>query len=921
MSDDLKHYGMPRRSGRYPWGSGKDPYQRYMTFMARVKELEDKGFSRTEIAKDMGMKTPKFRAKITIASNEIKKADAALAQRLFDKGYSKSAIGRRMGRNESSVREMLDPVRQERLKSIDATSSILIEEIEKHKYIDVGSGVEQRMGISDVKLKAVVANLEEQGYKKHYLKQRQMGTGEKTTVMVLTKADVPYSEVRDNKKDIAIPMIRSEDGGLTYNRPEPPVNIDSKRIDINFQSDKDGVIELRRGVNDISLNNAHYAQVRIAVDGTHYLKGMAIYGENLPTGIDVVFNTNKKPTDNKLAVMKPQDPNHPLNPFGAAIKEESDLLLAQRHYLDPVSGEKKLSALNIVNEEGNWGAWSKSLSSQMLSKQVPALAKKQLAEAFAIKQEEFDEIMTLTNPAVKQKLLASFADDCDSAAVHLKAASLPRQKSQVIIPITSMKEDQVFAPNFRNGEQVVLIRYPHGGRFEIPELIVNNNQSEAKSLLSKAKDAIGIHPKVAERLSGADFDGDTVLVIPNNDGAIKSSAALRDLKNFNPREQYKAYPGMVIMTDEVKANEMGRISNLITDMTIKGSTLNSDKICRAIKHSMVVIDAKNHELDYKRSYDENCIAALKEEFQGSSTSGAATIISKAGATVYIDHRKEGGYAYDPKTGARRKMYVDPTTGKKLYTTTGETYNKYTYAKSGKRVDFKELSKEQVNELVKDGTIKVKTLDRKTKTTRMAETDDAFSLSSGTVMETHYAAHANQLKALALKARKEAYAIELEPVLQSAKDTYSKERISIGSQLKIAKMNQPLERKAQMLSDTMVKALKSDNPGMDEDTYKKQRGRALTTARRMVGAGKTKITISDSEWTAIQAGAFGKQLLKDILNNTDMEAIKQRAMPRSNKGMSAAKVARAKSMLAKGETQADVADLLGVSVSVLMTNVK
>ena len=27
--DILIHYGMPRRSGRYPWGSGEDPYQHY----------------------------------------------------------------------------------------------------------------------------------------------------------------------------------------------------------------------------------------------------------------------------------------------------------------------------------------------------------------------------------------------------------------------------------------------------------------------------------------------------------------------------------------------------------------------------------------------------------------------------------------------------------------------------------------------------------------------------------------------------------------------------------------------------------------------------------------------------------------------------------------------------------------------------
>ena len=28
MKDILMHYGTPRHSGRYPWGSGENPYQR-----------------------------------------------------------------------------------------------------------------------------------------------------------------------------------------------------------------------------------------------------------------------------------------------------------------------------------------------------------------------------------------------------------------------------------------------------------------------------------------------------------------------------------------------------------------------------------------------------------------------------------------------------------------------------------------------------------------------------------------------------------------------------------------------------------------------------------------------------------------------------------------------------------------------------
>ena len=43
--DELMHYGMPRRSGRYPWGSGKDPYQHCTDFLSRVQYMVDNGVS------------------------------------------------------------------------------------------------------------------------------------------------------------------------------------------------------------------------------------------------------------------------------------------------------------------------------------------------------------------------------------------------------------------------------------------------------------------------------------------------------------------------------------------------------------------------------------------------------------------------------------------------------------------------------------------------------------------------------------------------------------------------------------------------------------------------------------------------------------------------------------------------------------
>lgn len=865
MSNSLKHYGTPRHSGRYPWGSGEDPQQRNKSFLGYVDDLKRQGLSEVEIAKGLGMTTTQLRAKKSILKAEQRKADAAEALRLKDKGYSNVEIGRRMGINESSVRSLLDPVLQQRADITKTTANMLKESIENKGFIDVGAGVENHIGVSRTKLKTSIAMLQEEGYTVHYIPVEQLGTGKKTTVMVLAPPDTTYSEVYKNKDKIRMITDYSEDGGRTYLGIEPIKSISGKRVQVRYAedggADKDGVIELRRGVDDISLGNSKYAQVRIGVDNSHYLKGMAVYSDDLPDGVDVIFNTNKHKGIPKNEVLKKLK-DDPDNPFGATIR--------QRHYVDS-DGKKQLSAINIVNEEGDWGKWSRTLSSQMLSKQSPALAKKQLGLAFDLKKEEFKEIMSLTNPVVRKKLLDSFADDCDSSSVHLKAAALPRQASHVILPFPKMKETEIYAPNYRDGEQVALIRYPHGGTFEIPQLKVNNKQGDAKRLIGNAKDAVGIHPKVAERLSGADFDGDTVLVIPNSKGIIKTSSPLKGLMNFDPKEAYPAYEGMKKISPRTKQLKMGDVSNLITDMTIKGADAN--EIARAVRHSMVVIDAEKHNLNYKQSYIDNGIGALKKKYQGKETAGASTLISKASSETRVGLRKER---------------IDPDTGKKVYEYSNETYTN----KSGK------LVKKTVS------------------STKMAETSDAFTLSSGTPMETVYATHANKLKTLANSARKTSVDTPYIPYSPSAKKAYEPEVSSLKAKLNIALKNKPLERQAQLLANTVVSTKVKNNPDIEAADIKKIKGQALVEARTRTGAKKQKIEITDREWEAIQAGAISTNTLTQILNNTDLDKVKRLATPRTSTSMTAAKLNKARSMLNSGYTQAEVADALGISTSTL-----
>jgi DNA-binding CsgD family transcriptional regulator len=908
MASELFHYGILRKSGRYPWGSGGDPEQRARGFTMYVEDLKAKGLSDAEIARGFGLNsegkehtTTDLRTAKSIAKNEILKADQMTAQRLRDKGMSPSAIGRQMGRNESSVRALLQPAAQEKAQQLHNTANQLRDALKKNQYVDIGLGVPSQMGISAEKLNTAVSVLkEEEGYKVIKIQTDQIAGAGKTTVKVLAPEGTTYRDVVSHPELIGQVQSFTENNGSSYGKIGSPLSISSKRVQVRYGdeggTDLDGVIQVRRGVDDVSLGGKNYAQVRVAVDGTHYLKGMAVYSDDLPAGVDVRFNTNKSNTGNKLDAMKPMktvskdskeiDPD---NPFGSAINR-------QIGPVDPKTGKvKPTSAMNIVNEQGAWDNWNRNLSSQMLSKQSPALAKQQLDKAYSDKKAEFDEIQSLTNPAVKKKMLDSFADDADSAAVHLKAAALPRQRTQVILPVNSLKEDEVYAPNFRDGEKVVLVRFPHGGTFEIPELTVNNRNAEGKSVVGQAKpgdalDAIGIHSKVAQRLSGADFDGDTVLVIPNSTKAVKTSSPLEGLKNFDP-QQYKLPEGQKFKGN--KQTEMGKVSNLITDMTIQGAP--HTEIAQAVRHSMVVIDAEKHNLDWKQSEIDNGIAALKKKYQGNVVdgklrTGAATIISRAGSKKEIPDRKLRPYGQGGP--------IDLKTGEKVYVDTGKTKNKRSVSKDG-TVTYTPVPK----------TVKVKKLEL---------TSDAHSLVSNaqTPMEMIYADHSNRMKALANEARKSYLSVKNVEHNSSATKAYAQQVSTLNAKLNTALKNKPLERQAQLIANATVKMKTQANPNMDADDLKKTKLQALATARARTGASKSQIEITPDEWDAIQAGAITQNKLSQILDNANMDQVKALATPRVNPVMTASKTSSAKAMLANGYTPAQIADQLGVAISTI-----
>lgn len=879
------HYGTPRRSGRYPWGSGDNTESR-RSFIQWIKDLLASGLSRKDIADQMGMSIKELRAAESVAREEVKAADIALAQALSDKGNSNIAIAERMGVSEATVRNMLKQAQEGYDRQIAATADMLKSVVDERGFLDVGSGAEMYLNVSREKLDAALFLLSERDdYPIHTnIKVPQLGTQHKTTLKVLTPPGTEWADVQYNQEKISPPIgISMDDTGMNRVGIKKPMSIDQSRIQVAYKEDgghlQDGVMYIRPGVEDLSLGASDYAQVRIQVGREHYLKGMAIYKDDLPEGVDIVFNSNKSKNDvsSDLDALKPVErvKEGPLkgridpdNPFGAQI---------QKQILNE-AGTKVTSAVNIVNEESDWADWKDSIASQVLSKQDTRLAKEQLDLLYESRKNELAEIEALTNQTVKRRLLKQFAEGVDAQAVSLEAHAMPRQAWHAILPVNSLKSTEVYAPNYDDGEELALIRYPHGGKFEIPILKVNNKNRDARKLIGDKPDVLAINALVAEQLSGADFDGDAVIAIPNKSGKIKAKSPLKDLENFDHKALYPKYEGMKVLSKQQQQSEMGVVSNLITDMTIRGAS--DSEIARAVKHSMVVIDAHKHELNYKLSYEKNGIAALQKKYQAKPDGrygGASTLISRAGSSVYAPEEKlrpqsEGGP-------------INKRTGEQVFVPTGR-----------KRRDT-------------GATV----LESKKALSRVR---DARELSSGQRVEEVYASHSNRMKGLANAARKAELNTPRAPRNASAKKVYAKEVSSLEAKLAQAEIKRPRERAAIVFANSTVRMRKEANPSMTRATEKKLAYQALAEARARFDSSRDKIEITPQEWDAIQANALSDTKVDKILASADMDLVRDYATPKSRKLMTSSKTRRAESMISQGYTRQQVAKALGVSLSTL-----
>lgn len=888
------HIGVKTKSGRYPWGSGEDPYQRLRDYQGKNARLKrELNGDMAAVAKAMGFDSQSdYRKHTSMVTKEKRDIAIDRANVLKKRNWSNVAIAEELGVSKETVAKYLKPREDMVVTARDKALQALKQQVDTRGWIDVSKGTESAMGISPTMKSTVLYELQKRhGYEIVKVKEPQ-ANGNETWVNVLVPPGTEWNEVRQNKHLIK-PFLNSIDD-FDRDNPlgiKPPIGIDPKRVEINWRDTgghlEDGVVYVRPGAKDLDMGTNQYAQVRIQVGDNHYIKGMAVLKDDLPKGIDLMVNTDKAKMDNKLDALKKLNTIPATgevdkeNPFGSVIKRQD-------------------GALNIVNEDEDWEKWAKKLSSQFLSKQSLPLAKTQLELTRTKKNEELEEILSLTNPVVRKHMLASFADSADAASEHLKAVMLPGQKTHVLLPLTTVKPEEVYAPNYENGTSVVLIRYPHGGTFELPRLTVNNKNKQGDELIGRNADtAIGIHPDVATQLSGADFDGDTVMLVPDNQGRVKADRAWEDLTSFDTKLDYgptadqKAAIDRYLETGEGKLpykimsekntnTEMGKASNLLSDMQLQGAS--KEEVIKAVKHSMVVIDAAKHKLDYSRSYKENGIAQLKKQYQ---KGGASTLITRSRAETRIP-KQEPSRHQDVEGGP-----INPKTGELQFTPTGEMKSK-----KNKVTGEWEKTDEPL-------TMRV---------TQMSTVKDAHELSSGTAMEDLYADHANEMKSLGNKARRIMVNTPDYPVNNAAKAEYAQEISELKAAVTKAQANAPRERHAQRVAQHMVDIKVAENPGLDKSDIKKIRQQSLKAARKKTNAEKDRIVPTERQWEAIQSGAVSASLLREILANGDTDAIVELAMPKESKGITAAQESRIRALKAAGRTNAEIAEAVGVSAS-------
>ena len=235
QDDILMHYGVKRRSGRYPWGSGDNPFQHGGDFLSRVEELQSQGKSEKEIAEELKMSTTDLRMQVRVAKHERRMVLADRAKSLREEGKTLDEIAKIMGyNNDSSVRALLNENTATNKNKARQTAERLKQELAEKGALDVGTGAERELGVSSGVLQEALFILETEGYNRFGVGVPQVNNPKNRTITpIISVPDIDQRQVYQDLSLVkSVGEYHSTDGGESWDKREYPASISSDRVKI-----------------------------------------------------------------------------------------------------------------------------------------------------------------------------------------------------------------------------------------------------------------------------------------------------------------------------------------------------------------------------------------------------------------------------------------------------------------------------------------------------------------------------------------------------------------------------------------------------------------------------------------------------------------------------------------------------------------
>lgn len=514
-SNILEHYGTKRHSGRYPWGSGDNPYQHSGDFLSRVEVLKKKGLSEKDILESINDSLPKeyqmslseFRVAKRTAIHERKTSEYEQIHKLKDEDHlGWTEIANQLGMSESSVRSKYAGNADKKAQRAKNIAETLKKEVDKKGMIDVSEGANFALGVTDTELQDAAYTLEaEYGYKRYGVGIKQpTNNRQQTNIMVLAKPEFDQKYAYNHQEQIdSLGDYHTDDGGETFTKLQRPSSLDSSRVAIRYGDegglDKDGVMEIRRGVPDLDLGKSHYAQVRILVDGDHYLKGMAVYSDDLPDGVDVKLDYKRSEQENGIPELK-QKWQIRVDEEGAIHYGGASTLLSRRK--QTVRVPERRGSIRVDKETGEY-IYKESGRTFV----DPKTGKKRKAEDTVSLISETKDARTLSSGTIQENLYADFsnklkamANQARKEAANMKGLEYSPSAAKTYAPeVASLKEKYNNMIANKPKERKAMLIANANIKAKIQEQGLDPNISEDKKLIKKissvemqrARDSVG----------------------------------------------------------------------------------------------------------------------------------------------------------------------------------------------------------------------------------------------------------------------------------------------------------------------------------------------------------------------------------------------------------------------------------------------